>query len=84
MKEETQRMEYTTEPVLYLAFELGNAKWKLGFSIGLAQKPRRRRGYPALSGLKRNSAPATNLRRRVPLIRQRVLRAVHASVPRTA
>lgn len=42
MKEATQRMEYTTEPVLYLAFELGNAKWKLGFSIGLAQKARRR------------------------------------------
>jgi transposase len=27
---------------LYLAFELGNAKWKLGFTVGLGQSPRRR------------------------------------------
>jgi transposase len=27
---------------LYLAFELGNTKWKLGFTIGLGQNPRRR------------------------------------------
>jgi transposase len=36
-------MEYTIEPVLYLAFELGEKTWKLGFSIGLAQKARRRK-----------------------------------------
>jgi hypothetical protein len=27
---------------LYLAFELGNKAWKLGFTVGLGQKPRRR------------------------------------------
>lgn len=27
---------------LYLAFEMGNSKWKLGFTIGLAQRPRQR------------------------------------------
>ncbi len=31
-----------SEATLYLAFELGNTKWKLGFTIGLGQKPRRR------------------------------------------
>jgi transposase len=35
-------MEYTTEPSLYLAFELSKKKWKLGFSTGLGQHPRRR------------------------------------------
>ena len=34
--------EYTTEPILYLAFELGKERWKLGFGIGLAQGARRR------------------------------------------
>jgi transposase len=43
MNEATRRGEYTTEHVLYLAFELGEASWKLGFSIGVAQKPRRRK-----------------------------------------
>jgi transposase len=28
---------------LYLAFELGNKDWKLGFTVGLGQKPRRRK-----------------------------------------
>ena len=27
-------------PVLYLAFELGNKEWKLGFSVGFGQRPR--------------------------------------------
>jgi transposase len=40
---EATHQEYTTEAVLYLAFELGEANWRLGFSIGLAQKPRRRK-----------------------------------------
>ncbi len=43
MSEATHQMEYTIEGVLYLAFELGEANWTLGFSIGLAQKPRRRK-----------------------------------------
>jgi len=28
---------------LYLAFELGNTEWKLGFTIGLGQSPRQRK-----------------------------------------
>lgn len=31
-----------TERLLYLAFELSNSQWKLGFTIGLGQSPRRR------------------------------------------
>lgn len=31
-----------SEATLYLAFELGNTKWKLGFTVGLGQNPRRR------------------------------------------
>lgn len=42
MKEATQRKECSTELPLYLAFELSESKWKLGFSIGLGQSPRRR------------------------------------------
>jgi transposase len=30
----------TIEPILYVAFELSNRTWKLGFTIGLGQKPR--------------------------------------------
>jgi transposase len=37
---------------LYLAFELGNTEWKLGFSIGLGQSPRQRKiGAGDLVGL---------------------------------
>jgi len=36
----TRGMEYSAERALYLAFELGNKKWKLGFSTGLGQAPR--------------------------------------------
>ena len=39
---ETTQTQYSTFSVLYLAFELSNAKWKLGFTIGLGQKPRER------------------------------------------
>ena len=42
MSETTRDTEYTTDPGLYLALELGDAKWRLGFSIGLGQKPRQR------------------------------------------
>jgi transposase len=42
MKEATRRIEYTTEQNLHLAFELSKEKWKLGFSTGLGQPPRRR------------------------------------------
>ena len=32
----------TSEATLYLALELGDKKWKLGFTIRLGQSPRRR------------------------------------------
>ena len=38
----TNKSEYSTQGLLYLAFELGNAHWKLGFTIGMGQRPRRR------------------------------------------
>ncbi len=39
----TRNIEYRAfEPVLYLAFELSEAHWKLGFSIGVGQRPRER------------------------------------------
>ena len=42
MNETTRTTEYSTFSTLYLAFELGNEKWKLGFTIGLGQRPRER------------------------------------------
>jgi transposase len=42
MEEATRGTQYTIERSLYLAFELSAAKWKLGFSTGLGQHPRRR------------------------------------------
>jgi transposase len=47
--------KYSVEgPVLFLAFELGNKEWKLGFSVGFGQRPRVRT-IPArdLEGLQR-------------------------------
>ena len=40
MNETTRATECTTEPDLYLAFELGKTSWKLGFSTGLGQNAR--------------------------------------------
>ncbi len=42
IKKTTQQYSIEASPVLYLAFELSNKKWKLGFSIGLGQKVRMR------------------------------------------
>lgn len=42
MNETIRGKEYSTEEVLYLAFELSHAKWKLGFTVGLGQNPRKR------------------------------------------
>lgn len=39
---ETTQSQYSTLPTLYIAFELSNKKWKLGFTVGLGQKPRER------------------------------------------
>jgi len=39
----TREYEYSVlAPVLYLAFELGEPHWKLGFTIGMGQRPRER------------------------------------------
>ena len=39
----TRGFQFTTaERVLHLAFELGQARWKLGFTTGLGQRPRER------------------------------------------
>lgn len=43
MSETTRRNQYSTESELYLAFELGSTEWKLGFTVGLGQNPRRRK-----------------------------------------
>jgi len=42
MNERTRNRGSPPAPALYLAFELGEAKWKLGFTTGLGQKPRLR------------------------------------------
>jgi len=34
--------EAPSQPTLFLAFELGQSKWKLGFTSGMAQQPRER------------------------------------------
>ena len=39
----TRNIEHSAfEPVLYLAFELSEACWKLGLTIGVGQRPRER------------------------------------------
>ena len=39
----TREHEYSVlAPLLYLAFELGDSNWKLGFTIGMGQRPRER------------------------------------------
>ena len=37
-----RKEEYSTERKLYVAFELGQSEWKLGFGIGLGRSTRRR------------------------------------------
>jgi hypothetical protein len=39
MDETTCSTEDSTLSNLYLAFELGNQEWKLGFTVGLGQSP---------------------------------------------
>jgi len=39
----TRKTQYSAfDPILYLAFELSEAHWKLGFTIGVGQRPRER------------------------------------------
>jgi transposase len=42
MNETAYGREYSTLSNLYLAFELGSKEWKLGFTIGQGQSPRKR------------------------------------------
>lgn len=42
MNEATREVKCTTREVVYLAFELSEEKWRLGFSLGMAQSPRER------------------------------------------
>jgi len=35
-----RRDEYTSDPVMFMALELSAAKWKVGTTVGLGQKPR--------------------------------------------
>lgn len=42
-KNTTRKQQYSDiGPTLFMAFELGMSEWKLGFTIGLGQKARRR------------------------------------------
>ena len=43
MNETTRCFQYSTDSVLYLAFELANTEWKLGFAVGFGQGPRQRK-----------------------------------------
>ena len=38
----TRKEEYSVDHPLYLTFELGSKQWKLGFTIGFGQRPRKR------------------------------------------
>lgn len=38
----TRDQQCSSEPVLFMAMELSASKWKLGFTVGLGQKPRER------------------------------------------
>jgi transposase len=43
MKQTIRQETYSTSPTLYLAFELSNQDWKLGFTVGLGQAARQRK-----------------------------------------
>lgn len=43
MKQTIHTKTENTPPTLYLAFELSNQDWKLGFTVGLGQPPRQRK-----------------------------------------
>lgn len=40
--EAVRKQEYSTEATLYLALELSQSRWRLGFSVGIGQAPRER------------------------------------------
>ena len=43
MKQTIRQEKYSTQATLYLAFELSNQEWKLGFTVGLGQPARQRK-----------------------------------------
>ena len=43
MKQTIHPEKYSTQATLYLAFELSNQEWKLGFTVGLGQPARQRK-----------------------------------------
>ena len=43
MKQTIRPEKYSTQPTLYLAFELSDQEWKLGFTVGLGQPARQRK-----------------------------------------
>jgi transposase len=43
MKQASHTKDENTQPTLYLAFELSDQDWKLGFTVGLGQPPRQRK-----------------------------------------
>jgi transposase len=62
MEQTIRQKEYSTRPTLYLAFELSNQDWKLGFTVGLGQPARQR---------KIAAGDTTALKREITLARQR-------------
>ena len=59
-------------PVLHLAFELGLAQWKLGFTTGLGQRPRERtigaRDLPAVTREMRRAKERFGIRAETPVV----------------
>jgi len=62
MKQAIHPNNEDTQPTLYLAFELSNQDWKLGFTIGRGQPPRQR---------KINAGDTTALKQEIVLAKQR-------------
>lgn len=62
MKQAIRQEKYSTHPTLYLAFELSNQEWKLGFTVGLGQPARQR---------KINAGDTAALKQEIALAKQR-------------
>jgi transposase len=71
MKQASHTKDENTKPTLYLAFELSDQDWKLGFTIGLGQPPRQR---------KINAGDTTALKQEITLAKQRFGLPTDASV----
>jgi transposase len=62
MKPTIHAIERNPQPTLYLAFELSDQDWKLGFTVGLGQPPRQR---------KLAAGDTTTLKQEIALAKQR-------------